>query len=167
MSKWFGTGLNVGEIRSTYRALALRWHPDRPGGDTATMQDINASYERALKGRDGEEVEGDDGRVHVYRYDEAVERDIMDIIYKLLNLRMPDVDIELVGRWVWVSGDTKPWKEQLGRDGLGLFWHSKRIMWYWKPANSYSRYHGADFDTLRRTYGSRRFEVSDSTDVAA
>ncbi len=40
------------EIKAAYRELASRFHPDREGGDTAKMQELNAAYEglRQLRG---------------------------------------------------------------------------------------------------------------------
>ena len=38
-----------GEIRQTYRRLAMRYHPDR-GGDTATLQRINEAYRLLMAG---------------------------------------------------------------------------------------------------------------------
>lgn len=166
MSEYFTPGMTVDEVRHCYRGLAMRWHPDRPGGDTATMQAINAAYEQALKSRDGEEVsyeaEGGEMKTRVYRWNEAVEREIIDIIDKLLKLKMPNVMIRLIGRWVWAEGETKPWKDSLGKNGLGLNWHSKRTAWYWRPANSWSHYNGkVTLDDLEQVYGGREFAYTE------
>ena len=42
------------EVKSKYRLLAMENHPDM-GGDTRTMQDINAEYLTILKRLDGHE----------------------------------------------------------------------------------------------------------------
>ena len=168
--QYFTPGMTVDEVRHAYRALAMRWHPDRPGGDTATMQAINAAYEAALKSRDGEEVsyeaEGGEMKTRVYHWNAAVEREIIDVIDKLLKLRMPNVTIRLIGRWVWAEGEienaTKPYKDQLGRNGLGLHWHDKRVAWYWKPAGSFSRYNKRmSLTDLEDYYGGREFKYTE------
>ena len=45
---------------------------------------------------------------------------------------MSDVWFTIEGTWMWVSGNTKPHREELKR--LGLRWAPKRKMWYKKPA---------------------------------
>ena len=49
----FANCTTVEAIKKLYRTLAMRWHPDRPGGDLETMQIINAQYHQALKAADG------------------------------------------------------------------------------------------------------------------
>ena len=166
MSAYFTPGMTVDEVRAQYRRLAMQWHPDRPGGDTATLQAINAAYEAALKARDGEEVsyeaEGGEMRTRTYRYDAKVEQEIIEVIDRLLKLRMPNVTIRLIGRWVWAEGETRPYKDQLGKNGLGLNWHSKRIAWYWKPQGWHSHYNGhATLDDLESAYGGREYRYTE------
>lgn len=45
MTQYFSNISSFAELKSQYKALALANHPDR-GGDTATMQAINAEYDR-------------------------------------------------------------------------------------------------------------------------
>ena len=52
-----------------------------------------------------------------------------DLISKLM--RMEDIIIEVIGYFVWVTGNTKPYKEQL--KSLKFQWHSKKIACYLKP----------------------------------
>jgi len=139
----------VGDVKSRYRALAKANHPDQ-GGVTAVMQAINAAYHAALAALDGQENIGSDGKRHVYRYDHDVEQEVMDKVMELLGLHLPGVEIEIVGTWVWVSGDTKPVREQL--KAAGLRWHSKRQRWYWRRFTYRRHYSGASFETLRRMY---------------
>jgi hypothetical protein len=42
--KWFQNINTLDELRTAYRKLAVRHHPDK-GGSTADMQEINAEYE--------------------------------------------------------------------------------------------------------------------------
>ena len=44
---YFTSQMSIDEIKSKYRQLALANHPDK-GGDTRTMQDINAAYAFAI-----------------------------------------------------------------------------------------------------------------------
>jgi len=152
------------EIKARYRELALQWHPDRPHNHgqkskaEEVMKAINAAYHAALKGADGHTEAGTDGREHTYRYNEAHEEAAAEIISQLLALQMEGVDIALIGAWVWVSGNTRPYKDELGKNGLKLNWHRQREAWYWKPEGWYSRPNkNADLEELASKYGAKHF----------
>lgn len=145
----------VNQIKAEYRRLCFIHHPDM-GGDTATMQELNREYHEALSRADGETNIGTDGKPHTYYYNEAAEQAVMDKINELLNLRLPNIDILLVGTWVWVTGDTKPVKEQL--KSLKMRWHSKRQKWYWHTKSYRRRYNSkASFNDLCDTYGVKSY----------
>jgi len=151
----FFNGLKtVGEVKSEYRNLAKANHPDR-GGDMATMQRINAEYHARLESLDGQTSKGFDGKEHTYCYHRDVEQEVMDKIAELLGLDLPGCEIELVGTWVWVSGDTKPVKELL--KAAGCSWHSKRQRWYWRRFTYRRTYSGLSMNQLRNAYGSQTF----------
>ena len=46
-----------------------------------------------------------------------------------VRMKLKNVEIELIGTWLWIHGDTKPVKEQLKAHNCK--WHSKRKCWYW------------------------------------
>jgi len=63
---------------------------------------------------------------------------------------LPGVKVELIGSWVWVSGNTKPVKDDL--KAAEFKWNSKRKMWYYPTVKS--RGNGAPIETIRAKYGS-------------
>lgn len=156
----------VSEIKSRYRELMMQWHPDRhPEADekqkreyTRITQEINEAYHAALASAHGTTETGDDGRDHTYKYDEVDEQAIMDKIAELIALHMEGVEIWLIGLWVWVIGETKPHREALGREGLGLSWHGKRQAWYWKPYEGKAWHSSASLGSLAYKYGATRFK---------
>ena len=145
-------------VKVEYRRLAMIHHPDR-GGDHETMVELNRQYEDVLWRMSGQEYTASDGTgSYQYTYDQATERKTMDMIASLLSLRMNDVRIELVGTWIWVFGNTRAYKDQLGKAGLGLRFSGKRKAWYYNPKPSYYRrkgYRHGSFDKVRAKYGSR------------
>ena len=65
--------------------------------------------------------------------------------------------IEIVGNWIWVTGNTKPHKEAL--KGSGFWYASKKKAWYFKPADyvAKSRKHYS-LNEIKAKYGSTKIE---------
>jgi len=140
------------EIKKLYRELARKYHPDL-GGDLETMKQVNAEYEAALKTMHGTTTADEQGTEHTYYYNEEVEKEVMQKIHDLLSLKMSEVEINLVGTWVWINGKTKPHKQKLKQ--LSCLWHSKHEMWYWRKQGSHCS--KKDFDQIAAKYGLKTF----------
>jgi hypothetical protein len=161
---WFAGLETVEDIKAHYRRLAMQHHPDRPGGDTAKMQDINEQYHAALKACHGQTSHDTEGKEHTYRYNYDVEQAVIDKLYEILRIKM-DAKVFLIGTWIWIQGDTKPVKDQLKE--IGCLWHGKRQMWYWRQQQYRSKYSGADMGTLAWRYGCKEFQASDAETALA
>jgi hypothetical protein len=144
----------VEEAKALYRQLAKIHHPDR-GGSLDFMKDINSEYTDLLKKFDGQETIGTDAKTHVYRYNEAIEAEIMEIIQKLLAFVPDEVEVTLIGRWIWVTGETKPIKDKLKE--LKCRWHRDRSCWFWRSANDRGYGKGGDLEELASKYGAVNF----------
>jgi len=145
-------------VKTEFRRLAMKHHPD-VGGDNDTMRIIIEEYHAALKKLDGYESVGTDGREHTYTYREAYEQAIIEKIEELLGLHLDGVEIWIVGTWIWVDGNTRPYKEALKK--TGFTWIPFRRKWSWKPYHSKSRqkHTTAGFDSLCAKYGVRKIET--------
>ena len=156
MNHFFTNTHTVNEIKSEYRRLCFIHHPDI-GGETATMQKVNAEYHEALSRSHGQTSKGTDGKEHTYYYNQDIEQAIMDKINELISLDLPNIEIMLVGTWIWVSGDTRPVKDQL--KAIKMKWHSKRKRWFFHT-KSYRRQYNANasFDDLCQVYGAKSFD---------
>jgi len=163
MKKYFENSWTVEEVKTEYRRLAFANHPDH-GGNVEEMKEINTQYEAALKGYHGTSSVGSDGKDHTYYYHQDIERSTMVVINELLKLKMEDVEIMLIGKWIWISGNTKPYKDgiksvgDIVKETFKVKWHSKRFMWYYCPISSRkTRYSGASIDQLADAYGYQNF----------
>ena len=75
------------------------------------------------------------------------------VIEKIINI--PGIIIELCGSWIWISGETRGFKEQL--KAAGCFWASKKKMWYWRaPEDAVHSRHTKSMTEIRNKYGSER-----------
>jgi hypothetical protein len=71
-----------------------------------------------------------------------------------------NIVIEIVGSFVWVSGDTKPVKDQIkavkvGESYKNATWHKTKSMWFFSPTG-YRRFSKGEYamDDIREYYGS-------------
>ena len=76
--------------------------------------------------------------------------DFQELINSLLKL--DNIVIEVIGSFLWVTGETTPYKEKLKL--LGLRWHSEKKCWYLSP-KGYRRFGGKNYsmDEIRGMYG--------------
>jgi hypothetical protein len=144
--KFFDECQTLDEVKSTYKKLAMLHHPDR-GGDTATMQEINKEYAFAsAKIASGAKFTTEEREKEI-KFSEEYRKVIEQIIY------LPQIQIEQVGFWIWVTGETRAVKEQLKE--AGLFYASKKIAWYFRSDTYKVKYGGKkSLDEIRSKYGS-------------
>ncbi len=142
-TNFFSNCNSLEEVKRRYKELAMLHHPDR-GGDTATMQEINNEYESICKNpifnfaaqsaQDQEEF---------IRYPE--------IINQVIGLQ--GIIIELIGNWIWISGNTYPFRSRLKE--IGFYFAPKKVMWYFRPLEYKSTNHSPKtIEYIRAKYGS-------------
>lgn len=145
--QYFNRCNTIDEVKKLYKKLAMENHPDR-GGDTATMQAINSEYAFACAriakgaGLSYEEAETE------IKLSEEYRKVIEQIIY------LPGILIEIVGNWVWVTGNTYPVRTELKTAGL-LFAPKKKV-WYYRSEAFKTRGTNAPLEDIRRKYGSEQ-----------
>ena len=150
MKKFFTpTPETLEELKSMYRKLAMLHHPDR-GGDTETMKAVNAEYDELFPKLKNVH-KNKDGETYTARQESAETADQFKTLIDEL-MRMDDIVIEIIGCFIWITGETKPYKDQL--KALKFQWHSKKVAWYLKPEDYRKRSHkDYDLDTIRAMYG--------------
>ena len=163
MTKYFVDCATLDALKAAYRKAALQYHPDL-GGDTATMQAINAEYaarfEVLKRGQNERAAEDTTGRTQATTETAA---DFVGIINMLLH--MDGLTVELCGRWLWIGGNTKKHKEEL--KAAGCRWSSVKKLWSWHHAEDDTHWHRGNksMQQIRNKYGSERFNAR-NTDAA-
>jgi hypothetical protein len=143
--KFFNDCNKIEEVKALYKKLAMENHPDR-GGDTATMQAINTEYAFACaKLAKGAGLSDEEADTEI-----RLSEEYRQIIEKIINL--PGIVIEIVGNWIWVTGNTRPVKDAL--KDAGFYFASKKIAWYYRSDAFKSRGNGAPLEQIRAKYGS-------------
>ena len=160
--KYFNNPRTLEELKKQYRELAFKHHPDSGGTDEA-MKAVNNEYDKLFpqlknihKNKDGE----------TYTKENAETADqFKDLITELM--KMDNITIEVIGCFVWVSGETKPHKEKLKE--LRFKWHSKKLCWFLAPEDYRRRSHkDYSLDEIRNMYGtSGEFNSQGTTKIYA
>ena len=154
MAKWFKDIKTLEELKKLYHKLIMKYHPDR-GGDKATAQQIISEYEEVFERVKNTHYSAKNERFYEKKTDE-VPQEFINIIEQLIH--MDGVVAEIVGCFVWLSGNTKPYKELL--KSMGFKWHSKKLMWYLAPKGyKPSAPNMFSYDEIKSYYGVRgRYE---------
>lgn len=157
INKYFENIRTLEELRKQYKELLKLHHPDN-GGNLEIMQGINAEYDRLfkiLKDRHENSYSSDNASAgnnySNMKYDFTEDEKLREMLNKIIHFN--GIDIELVGAWIWVSGNIYACKKDL--KGLRFRWASQKKMWYWHSEVFRKRSHKTlSMDDIRNYYGS-------------
>lgn len=154
--RYFNGCNTIEEVKSHYKKLAMENHPDR-GGDTATMQAINTEYAFACaKLAKGAGLSDDEADAEI-----RLSEEYRQVIEKIINL--PGIVIEIVGNWIWVTGNTRSVKDTLKE--AGFYFASKKAAWYYRNEAFKTRGKGAPLEEIRGKYGSEKINTKQQNKV--
>lgn len=149
--KWFKGITDLQELRREYRRLAVLHHPDK-GGRTEDMQEINNEYEVLSQQLiDGNADFSEARKV----YETQISEELRDMVNKVINLE--GVVVEIIGSWIWLTGNTKAHKEEI--KSIGFKFSRKKVAWYWHCGyyRKRSKKH-YDMNDIRSMWGSEIVE---------
>lgn len=154
--KWFKNIKTRQELRKKYRELCKQFHPDvNPNTDGTEMKEINSEYDGLIKVLPSEKTSesttnnggesSTDNAPDIYRV----------IIEKIISI--PDIQIEIIGTWLWVSGKTYEYREIF--KSFGMRYTKTKKAWYYNGGNTeYHRGYHKNLDEIRDKYGSEVFK---------
>lgn len=143
--EYFKNYTTLDEAKAEYRRLAFKLHPDR-GGDTATFQDLQNQFENFKP----------ESLKYKNEMEDHVPEDFMNLVNSLLNIE--GITVEICGNWIWLSGDTKPVKDQIKSIESVTYrrgWSKNKSQWYFSPKGYRKRSKKSlSIDEIRDLYGS-------------
>ena len=104
----------INEAKKIYKQLAKKLHPD-VGGSDELFKMLNSIYTNIIENKIYFSNE--------FKFDLEIEKIISQILH------FENIVIEVVGSWIWLSGDTREIKDKLKE--IGFKWASKKKMWFY------------------------------------
>ena len=151
--KFFHDCKTVSEVKAMYKKLAKENHPDL-GGSTELMQQINNEYAYAcvrvakMANLTQQEMDVEMELSELYR----------ETIEKIIHL--DGIVIEVVGHWIWVTGNTRPVKEVLKE--AHFYFASKKVAWYFRGDEYRSKGGKKSLDEIKTKYGCETINKRDA-----
>jgi hypothetical protein len=153
-------------LRTKYRDLLKENHPDN-GGSDEIMKEINVQYAEAfafLKASATAGTAAGSEQKEDIKWSEAEDAAIREALSKIIYLE--GLNIEIVGCWIWVDGNTFPNRNELKE--AGYKWSKARQKWHYAPYEK-KFYKGSkkSFEQIRREYGSEHVASEERATIAS
>lgn len=145
-------------IKTAYRQVSLKFHPDRNPAGHQMMILINEAREVLKEETYPFEYKNDES----YNYGEEIN----EALNKIINLQ--GIIIEICGAWVWVSGNTKEYWTTLKEAGFKFSAPKKMV--YFRPEYAQTRRYkkdGLSMDEIRVKYGADKVKSKKPFYIAA
>lgn len=156
MKRYFDHIGTMAELKKEYRRLAMILHPDH-GGNHEEFVQMGNQYDEAVKRieRFGETKQ--DREQAAQEVPEDFRR-VVDIA-----LSCDGVIVDLVGSWIWVSGNTFTHKDKLR--SAGYQWSSKHKKWYYSGDTDTKKHRGTKmtYQQVCDLYGKQRIGTGKET----
>lgn len=129
--KFFTNCHTLEDLKAEYKTLLFKHHPDlsTEPNSTEICKALNAEYETMFeKLKNTHRNAQGESYTTEKENTETVEmyKDIINAIIHFVGIK-----IEVIGCFIWLSGDTKQYKDQLKE--LKFRWSSNKMMWYFSP----------------------------------
>ena len=157
MLKWFKDCKTLEDVKKLYKALAVKYHPDlnHDIDSTDLMKEINNEYEKAFNLYKNTHTQQNNDTVGSETTETTETPDMFkDIINSLIHCE--GVTISIVGSWLWLEGNTYPYKDVI--KSLNFKWAQKKKSWYWhSPKDTCKSRKNLSLDEIKNKYGCQSF----------
>ena len=155
MFKWFRDCKTAEEGKQLYRELAKKFHPDN-GGSGIELKEIISEFKIWWLRFKDIHANSDGKTYKSERETTETAEEFIEIIENLSSI--PGISVELCGSWLWITGNTYSYREQLKL--FGCRWSKGHKKWYWTK-DEYRRQKGHNsMAEIRFKYGSEQVHLN-------
>lgn len=159
--KYFENVNTIEELKSRFFKLAKELHPDN-GGNATDFSAMRSEYEKLFE-RLKNVHQSADGSTYTKETTE-VPAEFADIIEKII--RFHGVKIEIIGSWIWCSGNTYLHASEFKE--LNFLYSRSKKAWFYKGADAHKtrRAYCKTLDKVREKYGSQTVKNEEQECIA-
>ena len=154
MFKWFRDCKTAEQGKQLYRELAKKFHPDN-GASGEELKEIISEFKVWFE--HFKNVHEKDGQTYTSKNETSYTAEqFIEIINKLSSI--PNIEVEMCGDWLWITGNTYPYKEQLKE--FGCRWSVGKKKWYWTQDPYNKGFKHPTMNQIRNRYGSENVKLN-------
>lgn len=155
--KWFAGINTIAELRTKYRQLLKKYHPDNPGGSVEITQEINKEYDKIFDLLNKKSTETGETQ-----FTEEENQQFKEMLNSVINY---NITLEIIGTWIWAF-DSYEYRKELKE--LGFTYAPKKKAWTWHYGE-YKRHHKKEIsiDDIRAKYGTETVRAKSKQNTIA
>lgn len=145
---YFKNCKTIEDVKNIFKNLAKKLHPDN-GGNPEEFKNMMTEY-KIMFDRLKNIHQSKEGETYEKKTTTETPEQFAAAINAVINF--DDIEIELVGAWVWLNGNTYPYRDIIKE--AGYFWSSKHKKWYYNGDQFKSKKHSKKkFEEIEDIYG--------------
>lgn len=158
--KYFTGCKTIDDVKSRYHELCKKLHPDN-GGNGADFVAMRKEYKTAFETYKNIHVNAA-GETYEKETNETPEQ-YADIIDRIIHCE--GVKIEIIGSWIWITGNTFTYKDLFHE--IGFSWSKSKKAWYYAGEKLEGKRRGRySMKQLRDKWGSQDVETEKQERIA-